>query len=173
MALTYYHLGDVKWIPADAPPALQFLQSFVPAFDGSSHGTRLAHCSPTATYTCNNFGPLRISYMNKSFELRDSVARSVLHVVNQVWILTEPDDKITLLLDSTLTIPFKGANKSSILEGFTAMKLSKPDDAGKGAHGLWIDSIEISMDLGPLNPMWDMIMDRALDMARQAGYYFA
>ncbi|KAF2243128.1 hypothetical protein BU26DRAFT_126769 [Trematosphaeria pertusa] len=146
MASTYIHIGDIDKIPDDAPPALHFLKSYVPALDGPSHAHRTAHFSPNATVKTNADAPVPFSSLAPMFDMRAKIALRFWHVANRVWVVTEEN----VLMDWTSTTIFKEAeDKPAVVPEFTVMKLGKANE-GEGVNGLWVESIENWMDASPV-----------------------
>ncbi|KAF2180663.1 hypothetical protein K469DRAFT_714673 [Zopfia rhizophila CBS 207.26] len=162
--ITYIHTGDIKplSLPSTAPPALHFLSSYVPALDSSSHDLRKKHFSPNATITTNAGPPTEFAKMDKMFEMRDQLCESFSHVVNRVWIIEQPDGKITAFMDWSSTTVFKGkTDKPAIVPEFSVMHLEKAGEGDRGVNGLWCTGIENWMDVSPVKEVRDEINAKA------------
>ncbi|KAF2113324.1 hypothetical protein BDV96DRAFT_578824 [Lophiotrema nucula] len=144
-------------------PRSDFLQSYVPALDGASHEIRHRHVSPSATIKSNDDATLPFSGMDKMFDMRGQMTSSFFHIVNHVYIVSDPEhcDVTTMLMDWTSTTTFKcGDDKPIVVPEFTVMKLGKAEQE-KGMFGLWVKSLENSMYVGLVRPVRDEILAKA------------
>ncbi|KAJ4295451.1 hypothetical protein N0V90_007463 [Kalmusia sp. IMI 367209] len=153
MASTIIHIGDLDKIAEDAPPALQFLKSYVPALDtldGDSHSHRSVHFSPTATLQINADPAIPFTSMTPLFEMRAKMTLQFEHVVNRLWVVTPEYENaaVTVLMDWTSTTVFKGLeDKPVVVNEFSVLKLEKAGKS-KGVCGLWVESAANWMDVG-------------------------
>jgi hypothetical protein len=96
--------------------------------------------------------------MDKMFEMRSTMTSRFWHVVNRVWVVEEGNDGFTVLLDWTSTTYLNSAEDTpAVVPQFTVMKLSKSEEAGRGIHGLWINSLVNWMDPSPVKAVRDVI----------------
>ncbi|KAL5408453.1 hypothetical protein PMIN03_006535 [Paraphaeosphaeria minitans] len=69
----YIHFGDHEAIPDYAPPAMQFLKSYLPIAEGPQSDVAAAHHHPAAMRKVNDDPPQRVNSFNSKLQMQEQL----------------------------------------------------------------------------------------------------